>query len=72
MAGGDGLLDLTAHELASEIEAGGVSAGEAAEVANARVGEVEGDVNAFLRKSAIRGSGWAVRSSSRTYSVRAA
>jgi aspartyl-tRNA(Asn)/glutamyl-tRNA(Gln) amidotransferase subunit A len=48
MAGGDGLLDLTAHELASEIEAGGVSAGEAAEVANARVGEAEGDVNAFL------------------------
>ena len=44
----DGLLGLTAHELASEIEAGRASAAEAAEVANERVGEVEGDVNAFL------------------------
>src|ERR687889_1413794 len=48
MSGGDGLLGLTAHELASEIEAGGASASEAAEVANARVEKVEGDVKAFL------------------------
>ncbi|MBA2711993.1 MAG: Asp-tRNA(Asn)/Glu-tRNA(Gln) amidotransferase subunit GatA, partial [Rubrobacteraceae bacterium] len=42
------MLSLTAHELASEIEAGGASASEAAKVANARVDEVEGEVNAFL------------------------
>jgi aspartyl-tRNA(Asn)/glutamyl-tRNA(Gln) amidotransferase subunit A len=42
------MLDLTAYELAKRIEAREISAREAAEVANARVGEVEGDVNAFL------------------------
>ena len=41
-------LDLTAHELASKIEAGEVSASEAAEVANRRVREVDDEVNAFL------------------------
>src|SRR5918993_612534 len=44
----ENLLDLTAHGLATEIEAGRVSAREAAEVANARVEEVDGEVNAFL------------------------
>ncbi len=44
----DSLLDLTAYGLAQEIEAGEVSAREAAEVANARVDEVDGEVNAFL------------------------
>ncbi|MDQ4129197.1 MAG: amidase family protein, partial [Actinomycetota bacterium] len=49
MAGKDGPLDLlTAHELAREIEAGGLSAREAAEAANARVEEVEPEVNAFV------------------------
>ena len=42
------LLDLTAHELAKKIEAGEVSAREAAEVANARVEEVENEINAFV------------------------
>ena len=42
------LLTLTAYELAKAIEAGDVSAREAAEVANARVEEVEDEVNAFL------------------------
>src|SRR3712207_5949107 len=42
------LLDLTAYELAKAIEAGDVSAREAAEVANARVEEAEDEVNAFL------------------------
>src|SRR5215211_5236700 len=42
------LLDLTAHALAKEIEAGEVSAREAAEVANTRVAEVEDEVNAFV------------------------
>ena len=42
------LLNLTAYELAKEIGAGNVSAREAAEVANARVEEVEGEVNAFV------------------------
>ena len=44
----ENLLGLTAHELASKIEAGEVSAREAAEVANARVEEVDDEVNAFL------------------------
>src|SRR5918995_2865564 len=48
MAGSDSLLDLTAHALAEEIEAGEVSAREAAEVANTRIGEVEDEVNAFV------------------------
>jgi aspartyl-tRNA(Asn)/glutamyl-tRNA(Gln) amidotransferase subunit A len=42
------MLDLTAYELAKKIESGEVSAREAAEAANARVEEVEGDVNAFV------------------------
>jgi len=42
------LLELTAYELAEKIAAGEVSAREAAGVANARVEEVEGDVNAFV------------------------
>ncbi|QIN80820.1 Asp-tRNA(Asn)/Glu-tRNA(Gln) amidotransferase subunit GatA [Rubrobacter marinus] len=42
------MLGLTAYELAREIAAGNVSAREAAEVANARVEEVEGEVNAFV------------------------
>ncbi len=48
MAGSDNLQGLTAHELAEKIEAGDVSAREAAEVANARVEEVEAEVNAFV------------------------
>ncbi|MEW6636758.1 MAG: Asp-tRNA(Asn)/Glu-tRNA(Gln) amidotransferase subunit GatA [Actinomycetota bacterium] len=43
-----GLLDLSAYELARRIEAGEVSAVEAAEVANDRVEEVEGEVGAFV------------------------
>ena len=43
-----GLLDLSAYELAIKIEAREVSAREAAGVANARVKEVEGDVNSFV------------------------
>jgi aspartyl-tRNA(Asn)/glutamyl-tRNA(Gln) amidotransferase subunit A len=43
-----GLLDLSAYELARKIEAHEVSAREAARVANARVEEVEGDVNSFV------------------------
>ena len=42
------MLDLTAYELAQKIEAGEVSAHEAAEAANRRVEAVEGDVNAFV------------------------
>src|SRR5829696_1060653 len=42
------LLNLTAYELAQAIQAGEVSAREAAEVANARVEEAEDEVNAFL------------------------
>ena len=42
------LLGLSAYELAKKIEAREVSAREAAEVANARVEEVEGDVNSFV------------------------
>jgi aspartyl-tRNA(Asn)/glutamyl-tRNA(Gln) amidotransferase subunit A len=42
------LLDLTAYEVAKEIEAGEVSSREAAEIANARVEEVEAEVNAFV------------------------
>src|SRR5918994_5503518 len=42
------LLNLTAYELAKKIEAHEVSAREAAEVANARVEEAEGDVHAFV------------------------
>ncbi len=42
------LLGLSAYELAKRIEAREVSAREAAEVANARVEEVEDDVNSFV------------------------
>ncbi len=42
------MLELTAYELAQKIESGEVSAHEAAEAANARVEEVEEDVNAFV------------------------
>ncbi len=42
------LLDLTAHELAEKITSGEVSAREAAEAANARVEEVEEEINAFV------------------------
>jgi aspartyl-tRNA(Asn)/glutamyl-tRNA(Gln) amidotransferase subunit A len=48
VAGSDNLPGLTAHELAEKIETGDVSAREAAEVANARVEEVEDEVNAFV------------------------
>src|SRR5919112_9611 len=41
-------LNLTAYELAKKIEAHEVSAREAAEVANARLEEAEGDVPAFV------------------------
>jgi aspartyl-tRNA(Asn)/glutamyl-tRNA(Gln) amidotransferase subunit A len=44
----DSLLDLKAHALAEEIEAGEVSAREAAEAANTRIREVEDEVNAFV------------------------
>src|SRR5215204_2032002 len=42
------LLDLTAHELAEKLYAREVSAREAAEAANARVEEVEEEINAFV------------------------
>ena len=42
------LLDLTAHELAEKMGAHEVSAREAAEAANARVEEVEEEINAFV------------------------
>ncbi len=48
MAGQSGLLGLTAHELAKKIEAGELSAREAAEAANARVEKVDTQVNAFV------------------------
>ena len=48
MAGSGNLLGLTAHELAKSVEAGEISAREAAEAANARVEEVETEVNAFV------------------------
>ncbi|HKH39782.1 MAG TPA: amidase family protein, partial [Rubrobacter sp.] len=44
----ESLLDLTAYGLAREIEVGEVSASEAAEVANARVDEVEDEINALV------------------------
>ncbi len=44
----EGLLNLTAYELAQKIGAREVSAREAAEAANARVEEVEGDLNSFI------------------------
>jgi aspartyl-tRNA(Asn)/glutamyl-tRNA(Gln) amidotransferase subunit A len=44
----DGLLGLTAYELAQRIQAREVSAREAAEAANARVEEVEGDLHSFI------------------------
>ncbi|MEJ7840159.1 MAG: Asp-tRNA(Asn)/Glu-tRNA(Gln) amidotransferase subunit GatA [Rubrobacter sp.] len=44
----DDLLNLTAHGLSEKIEAGDVSVREAAEVANARVEEVDGDLNSFV------------------------
>ena len=65
------LLDLTSYELATEIEAGRVSAREAAEVANARVEEVDGEVNAFLTTtpaSVLLGSTCSTRGSSCTRS----
>lgn len=42
------MLDLTAYELAQKIESKEVSAREAAEAANARVEEVEEDINSFV------------------------
>src|ERR671917_87236 len=42
------LLDLTAHELAEKVNSREVSAREAAEAANARVEEVEEEINAFV------------------------
>jgi aspartyl-tRNA(Asn)/glutamyl-tRNA(Gln) amidotransferase subunit A len=42
------LLDLKAHELAEKVASREVSVREAAEVANARVEEVEGEINAFV------------------------
>ncbi len=42
------LLGLSAHELAERIKSGEASASEAAEAANRRVEEVEGEVNAFI------------------------
>ena len=42
------MQELTAYELAKKIEAKEISAREAAEAANARVEEVEEDVNAFV------------------------
>jgi aspartyl-tRNA(Asn)/glutamyl-tRNA(Gln) amidotransferase subunit A len=44
----DELQDLTAYELAEKIERREVSAREAAEAANLRVEEVEGEINAFV------------------------
>jgi aspartyl-tRNA(Asn)/glutamyl-tRNA(Gln) amidotransferase subunit A len=44
----DELLSLSAYDLAKKIEAREVSAREAAEIANARIEEVEGDVHAFV------------------------
>ena len=44
----DGLLGLTAYELAEKIETREVSAREAAEAANRRVEEVEEEINAFI------------------------
>ncbi len=44
----EGLLGLTAYELARKIEAREVTAREAAEAANARVEEVEGDLHSFI------------------------
>ncbi len=46
--GGDGLLSLSAHELSERVAAGDVSVREAAEVANRRVEEVDGRLNAFV------------------------
>src|SRR3712207_2876062 len=43
-----GLLALTAHELSERIESREVSAREAAEVANERVEEIEGEISAFV------------------------
>ncbi|MDF2701991.1 MAG: hypothetical protein K0S10_935, partial [Rubrobacteraceae bacterium] len=42
------LLNLTAHELAEKVTSGEVAAREAAEAANARVEEVETELNAFI------------------------
>jgi len=42
------LQELTAYELAEKIRAREISAREAAEVANGRVDEVEGEINAFI------------------------
>src|ERR671911_1290978 len=42
------LLNLTAHELAEKVTSGEVASREAAEAANARVEEVETEVNAFI------------------------
>src|ERR671917_2415428 len=43
-----GLLNLTAYELSEKIGAGEVSVSEAAEAANGRVEEVDGDLNSFV------------------------
>ena len=42
------LLNLTAHELAEKVTSGEVASREAAEAANARVEEVETEINAFI------------------------
>jgi len=42
------LLNLTAHELSEKIAAGEASVSEAAEAANRRVEEVDGDLNSFV------------------------
>ena len=60
------LLGLTAHELAEKIVAREVSAHEAAETANARVGEVEGDVNAYVTTTPELTVGRAERVDART------
>jgi len=60
------LLGLTAHELAEKIVAREVSAREAAETANARVGEVEGDVNAYVTTTPELTVGRAERVDART------
>ena len=48
MAADSELLRLSAHELSEKIAAGEVSSREAAEAANARVAEVDGEINAFI------------------------
>src|SRR5918997_1073947 len=56
-----GLLNLTAHELSEKIGAGEVSASEAAEAANRRVEEVDGDLNSFVTATPVLALGRAGR-----------